>query len=81
MNWLSSTLLKPLAQPIVKNETTSETTRAMIGFPMKAIQSFKIGPSPNTALKAPINIDKTGIKIVIKVMPKPGRSRLCILEN
>jgi hypothetical protein len=65
MNWLSSTLLKPLAQPNVKNETTSEKISAMIGFPMKAIQSFEIAPSPNTALKAPINNNKTSIKIAI----------------
>ncbi|WP_286197545.1 hypothetical protein [Bacillus sp. ISL-34] len=40
-------------------------------FQMKAIQSFHIVSSANTA-KATINIKKTGIKIVIKVMTKIG---------
>ncbi|MGE1102627.1 hypothetical protein [Peribacillus simplex] len=58
MNWLSSSLLKPLAQPKVKNDTTTETMRAMIGFQMKAIQSFNNESSLNTAPKALININK-----------------------
>ncbi|MGG0411043.1 hypothetical protein [Peribacillus simplex] len=55
------------------------TMMAMIGFPIKSIQSFNIESSPNT--QAPINIQKTGIEVVIKVMPKPVSTRLCLLDN
>ncbi|WP_350302986.1 hypothetical protein [Peribacillus frigoritolerans] len=54
MNWFSSSLLKPLAHPNVKNETTTEIMRVMIDFPMKAFQSFHIGSSANKAPKATI---------------------------
>ncbi len=66
MNWFSSSLLKPLAHSNVKNDTTTEIMRAMIGFPMKAFQSFLIVSSANKAPKAAINNKKTGIKTVFR---------------
>jgi hypothetical protein len=66
MNWFNSSLLKPLAHPNVKNDTTTEIMRAKISFPMKAFQSLHIESSAYKAPKAPINNKKTGIKIVFR---------------
>jgi len=69
MNWFCSPLLKPLAQPNVKNETM----RRNDWFSNESIQSFHIGSFTKYSTKAPINITNS--------MTYPCLNSICNIPN